>query len=333
MRVLRWAAVALVTISTALIATLWSTGHELGPRRAVDMTARSAPSDIAFIEANGVRFGYLSEGRGPLVLLFHGYPETLHSWRAVQRRLAAAGYRAVAVGMRGYPPSEAADDYAVAALGRDVVALIDAFGARRAAIVGHDWGASAVYEAAFIAPEKIAALVGMSVPHPLGIEGFDVIGEAPHFLYYQSPFAERLVWSHDFQHVRDIYALWAPTFETPDAEVQNVIAAFEQPGAIDAALAYYRALFWNGDDNRRLGPSDVLSTPALVIAGDRDGAAPLALFEKAAPAFIGPYTPLTLRDVGHFPQLEAPGAVADAMIAFFAAHYPPAGPGRPATPQ
>ena len=60
------------------------------------------------VEANGITFSYIEEGQGPLILLFHGYPETARSWKAVQIRLAAAGYRVVAPFTRGYPPTEAA---------------------------------------------------------------------------------------------------------------------------------------------------------------------------------------------------------------------------------
>ena len=109
------------------------------------------------IRANGVHFAYLDAGQGPLVLCLHGFPDTAWSFVPLLERLAAAGYRAVAPFMRGYPPSGPAPDgdYRVITLGRDALALIEVLGAQRAVLVGHDWGAAATYIAAALAPERV----------------------------------------------------------------------------------------------------------------------------------------------------------------------------------
>jgi pimeloyl-ACP methyl ester carboxylesterase len=106
------------------------------------------------IRANGVHFAYFDAGQGPLVLCLHGFPDTAWSFVPLLERLAAAGYCAVAPFMRGYPPSGPAPDgdYRVITLGRDALALIEALGAQRAVLVGHDWGAAATYIAAALAP-------------------------------------------------------------------------------------------------------------------------------------------------------------------------------------
>ena len=98
-----------------------------------------------FVDANGLRFAYVSEGTGPLVLLLHGFPDTAHSWDGVMPEVARAGFRAVAPFMRGYFPTAipADHEYDGDALGRDVLALIAALGEQQAIVVGHDWGASA----------------------------------------------------------------------------------------------------------------------------------------------------------------------------------------------
>src|SRR5580698_9273016 len=104
----------------------------------------------SFVEANGLRFAYLEEGSGPLVLLVHGFPDTPHTWDAVRPAVAALGYRVVTPFTRGYYPTAIPADgaYDSDTLGRDVLALIPALGETRAIAVGHDWGASAVYSAA-----------------------------------------------------------------------------------------------------------------------------------------------------------------------------------------
>jgi len=83
---------------------LWM-GLEFGARPPESLVTFTPAADVKFVDANGIHFGYIEEGTGPLVLLFHGYPETARSWAAVQHKLAAAGYRVVAPSLRGYPPT------------------------------------------------------------------------------------------------------------------------------------------------------------------------------------------------------------------------------------
>ena len=117
--------------------------HDLGARPEVQVDTAYLNEGVQFVEANGLRFGYIEEGSGPLILLLHGYPETARSWRPVQIQLAANGFRTVAVFMRGYAPTALASDYSVRSLGQDAIALIRALGEETATVVGHDWGASA----------------------------------------------------------------------------------------------------------------------------------------------------------------------------------------------
>ena len=275
-------------------------------------------ADIRFIQANGLRFAYLEEGTGPLILLLHGYPETARSWSAVQHRLAAAGYRVVAPFMRGYPPSAfpADGDYAAARLGEDALALIGALGEQSATLVGHDWGGMAAYTAASMQPEKIAKLVGVAVPPPRAF-GTDptIFVAAPHFVYYQLPWAAGMVRSHDFEHVERMYKLWAPSYTAPPEVIDDIKATFRIPGAVEGALGYYRALLKNPLATLRQARAPV-TVPTLMIAGKEDGAFALSRFEKASVGFTGPHALVALNGVGHFPQLEAPEQTADAILAF-----------------
>ena len=122
----------------------------------------------AFVEANGLRIAYLEAGKGPLVLLLHGFPDTAHTWDRALPALADAGFRAVAPFMRGYHPTAIPADgaYDSDTLAADAVALITALGEEQAIVVGHDWGASAAYGAATIAPERVKKLVVLAIPHP-----------------------------------------------------------------------------------------------------------------------------------------------------------------------
>ena len=311
----RFLVLLVVLAAGALAATLWM-GLEFGEQPTQALTPAT---DVKFVDANGIHFAYIEEGSGPLVLLFHGYPETARSWSVVQHRLAAAGYRVVAPYMRGYPPSGFAADgnYSVATLGQDVVALIDVLGEQQAVIVGHDWGATAVYAAATAHPEKIKALVSLAIPHPRGFAGDPTLFlAAPHFIYYQAPWAERLVWSHDFAHIESIYHQWAaPGYVPPRDVLDDIKATLRAPGGVHGALSYYWGLFEAGGLDPKAGERTI-GVPSLAIAGAADGALKSDRFAKARGAFLARYEYVEIPDVGHFPQLEAGDKVADAIIAF-----------------
>lgn len=148
------------------------------------------------IETNGLRMHVAEAGKGPLVLLCHGFPESWYSWRHQLKALAEAGFHAVAPDMRGYGrtggPGEA-EKYTLLHLVGDMVGVVDAFGAEQAAIVGHDWGAPVAWHAALLRPDRFKGVVGLSVPfRPRGpaapTMGMPQTDEAQFFqLYFQEP--------------------------------------------------------------------------------------------------------------------------------------------------
>src|SRR5271156_2232903 len=120
------------------------------------------------IEANGIHIHIAEQGRGPLVLLCHGFPESWYSWRHQLPALAQAGFRAVAPDMRGYGDTDhlsEADRYSLSHLVGDMVALVDALGERSAVVAGHDWGAPVAWHAALMRPDRFRAVIGLSVPY------------------------------------------------------------------------------------------------------------------------------------------------------------------------
>ncbi|NUU03523.1 alpha/beta fold hydrolase [Herbaspirillum robiniae] len=121
----------------------------------------------SFVDANNLRFHITQQGEGPLVLLCHGFPETAHAWRHQLAGLARAGYRAVAPDMRGFGLSDSPDEverYSSFELVGDLVALVDALGARNAVIVGNDWGATIAWQAAQLRPDRFRGVVALGVP-------------------------------------------------------------------------------------------------------------------------------------------------------------------------
>lgn len=119
------------------------------------------------VDAGGTRLHCVEAGEGPLVLLVHGFPESWYSWRHQLPALADAGYRAVAIDVRGYGRSAkplAVEDYRMVRLVADNVALVRALGEEQAVIVGHDWGAPIAWTSALLRPDVFRAVAGLSVP-------------------------------------------------------------------------------------------------------------------------------------------------------------------------
>jgi len=270
------------------------------------MTARplSLPTPpVRFVVANGVRFAYFDEGRGPLVVLFHGFPDTAHTWDAVRPALANAGYRAVTPFLRGYAPTAIPGDgaYDSDTLGRDVLALIEALGEERAIVVGHDWGASAVYSAATLGPERVAKLVTVAIPHPASLRPTPrMVWTARHFFSLRRRGAAEMVRANDFAHIDELVRRWSPAWDVPRGETDAVKKAFREPGCLEAALGYYRAM--------RLTPPRSLrsriAVPTASFAGLNDILPPEA-YDRAASWFTGGYEVVRVPG-GHFLHREHP---------------------------
>lgn len=120
------------------------------------------------VNANGIRLHYVACGSGPTVILVHGFPESWYSWRHQLPALASAGYRAVAVDVRGYGRSSKpvrVDDYRMINNVGDMVGLVRALDCGSAVIVGHDWGAPIAWNSALLRPDLFRAVAGLSVPY------------------------------------------------------------------------------------------------------------------------------------------------------------------------
>jgi pimeloyl-ACP methyl ester carboxylesterase len=255
-----------------------------------------ADSNIKYISPDGIDFAYVEAGAGPLVLLLlHGYPETPAVWAKAMPALAQAGYYVVAPYMRGYPPSGApADgDYSIRALGKDALTLIHALGYQHAIIIGHDWGASAGYAAAFRSPAAVEKLVAVSIPHPTALAGDPgVLWRASHFIEYQLPGLEGWLTTKEFCHVDAIYGRWAPGWTPPRAVLDSVKDTFRADSGFHDALGYYRSFFSNGAaEPGDLTADSKISVPVLAIGGGQDGAIEASRYTLARRASPDPMRP------------------------------------------
>jgi len=275
------------------------------------------------VRANGVDFAYLEIGQGPLVLCLHGFPDTAWSFAPLLKRLADAGYRAVAPFMRGYPPSGLAPDgdYRVITLGHDALALIEALGEQRAFLVGHDWGAAATYIAAALAPERLERIVTGALPHLHRFLFWPTLRQLKRSRYmgfFQlRGVPERRIVADDFKWLRALVREWSPSWNFSEQHFGLLKAAFSDPMRLSAALAYYRAMPRNLTD-RATWPLlfTPIKLPARMIRGTDDGCIGPEMFEGQEKRFAAGFELMTLQGAGHFMHCEQADAFAHLMVEF-----------------
>jgi pimeloyl-ACP methyl ester carboxylesterase len=133
--------------------------------------AWAAPQD-KYATNNGVKIHYVVDGKGPLVVMIHGFPDYWATWKPLMAELNKAGYRTAALDTRGYNLSDKPQGvaaYAMPNLIGDVAAVIAAEGQKDAVVIGHDWGAAIAWQTTFARPDLVNKLVILSVPHPAGM--------------------------------------------------------------------------------------------------------------------------------------------------------------------
>ncbi len=315
-----------ITVAAVLVNSLLASLWERRQRSAVTPSPPTATDfshhPLKRVRANGLDFAYLEAGRGPLVLLLHGFPDSADTWNETLDRLAQHGYRGVAPFMRGYYPTAIPPDgdYSAATLGRDALALIEALGETRADVVGHDWGASTAYAAANLDPGRVRRLVTLAIPHPRVLNAdLALFRKAPHFIVFQFGYlSEWYASRNDYAYIDYLYAYWSPNWVVPQRQSRLVKASFAQPGRMRAALGYYRALFRDARDTSKAELyRRVTTVPTLAFAGDADGALDTArAFARMPSAFSGGYRLVMLPGAGHFLHREQPREFLDALLAF-----------------
>ncbi len=282
------------------------------------MQMETMPSDgneVQFVEANGLRFGFLEMGEGPLALLVHGFPDTPYGFADLMKPLANAGYRVVAPFTRGYSPTALPPTQATTLeeLAADVLALIPALGSKSAVLVGHDWGAATAYLAAALEPDRVDKVVAIAIPHPAAIRpSLALLWQARHFVTLRLPGALQRVRRNNFARIDAFYRRWSPTWDFSPSETDAVKACYAQPGCLDAAIGYYR-----GARPGHVNPSlrKPIVVPTLAIAGDDDPALSVADYQGAKRRFSGGYEVVSFPG-GHFVHRESPSGVRDAIVHF-----------------
>jgi pimeloyl-ACP methyl ester carboxylesterase len=275
-----------------------------------------------------LRFSRLERGSGPLVLCLHGFPDSARSFRFQLDGLA--GYRVVAPTMRGYEPSSqpADGDYSVPTLAHDVLAWLDQLGGEPCHLVGHDWGAIVAHVVALLAPERLASLTTLAVPHP-GRIARELLRKRPsqlllswYILFFQlRGIADHVVERDDWAFLDMLWRRWSPDYHVPEEERRSLKRVFAQPGVKRAALGYYRALprtVLKPSMQRLLGQRVQVRT--LAITGAQDGCMDTRLYDDLLHPrdFPAGLRVERVQGAGHFVHLERPDAVNELLRVHFA---------------
>jgi len=275
-----------------------------------------------------LRFSGLTVGQGPLVLLLHGFPDSARSWRHQLPALAEAGYRAVAMSIRGYEPeSQPIDgDYSLETVATDVIAFVDQLGADKAHLVGHDWGAGITYMAGALAPERFHSLTTLAVPHSGRFLSETVrhprqLMLSWYMLFFQlRGLADYFLARNDYAFIRMLWRRWSPGWEIPKQELEQVIDTFRQPGVPRAALAYYRTALAPSSlplsGKAREAAKFQVPVPTLAITGARDRCIDPDIFQSMMHPedFPAGLNVQQISGAGHFPQQEQPEKVTAMLI-------------------
>jgi pimeloyl-ACP methyl ester carboxylesterase len=315
----------------------------------------SLPITERVIETNGVQLHTVEAGEpgAPVVVLAHGFPELAYSWRHQIPALAAAGYHVLAPDQRGYGRTTRPADiaaYNVADLSADLIGLLDDVGADKAVFIGHDWGAQVAWGSAQLHPDRVAAVVGLSVP-PVPraqvppTQAFRAIFGDNFFymLYFQQPGVADAELDADPAKTlrRVIFGQAAPGDQAaamrmlrpgpeglieripePDGlpswisadELDHYVAEFSRTG-FTGGLNWYRNMDRNWEIQGNL-TSAAITVPAMFIGGTDDLVLGFMRPDRAKEVITGPYREVLIDGAGHWLQQERPDRVNELLLEF-----------------
>ncbi len=292
------------------------------------------PVRPATVRANGLEFGLLEAGAGPLALCLHGFPDTAHTWRHLLPALAGAGFHAVAPFTRGYAPTEVPADgaYGPGALIADAVALHEVLGGDGdAVLIGHDWGAETAYGAAAYAPDRWRRLVTLAVPpaalDPVLLGDYEQLKRFFYLFLFRDPlgFADALVASDGMAFLGRLWREWSPGYQAGE-DLAWVRESLREPANLAAAIGYYRAVGFTGTPGGSPGTGRYAAEeqaadrqapqPTLYLHGAADGCIGADLARGAEPLLAPSSRMVVVDDAGHFLHLEKPAEINEHILAW-----------------
>ena len=268
---------------------------------------------MRWIAGDGVELAVLDEGDGQPVLLIHGFPDSHRLWRHQMRALSAAGMRAIAPDMRGFGESgrpDAVSDYGVWRSVADMIAVLDALEIERAHVVGHDWGGAVAWVLASYAPERVERLVVLSVAHPMVFR--DASMEQREKSWYMLLFQFEGVAEELMQ--RDDWALLR-TWLRGNGDVERYIADLSRPGALTAALNWYRASSHPRSELGERRDLPPVQAPTMGIWSTGDDYL-LETMPESAEYVAAPFRYERIEGASHWIQLDAPDRLNELLVEF-----------------
>ncbi|MBV9099522.1 MAG: alpha/beta fold hydrolase [Candidatus Dormibacteraeota bacterium] len=265
--------------------------------------------------------------RGPAdgtpVVLLHGFPETSASWDLVAPELAAAGYRVLAPDQRGYSPRARPGGrgaYRSTELVRDVLALADSAGAGAFHVVGHDFGAAVAWVLAMRSPERLLTMTALSVPHPAAFRRAAFSGPQGLRSWYMAFF--QLPWLPEAMLTAQSWRSFERNLERsglPQQFAERYVTHLREPGALTAALNWYRGLRPLADAR-----ATKVAVPTLLMWGTRDAYVHETGIHLTERYMSGPYRLAVLDGVNHWIPETAAEQVVELLLPHLAAGEPAA---------
>lgn len=298
------------------------------------MMASARFTDLRSVDAGVLRIAFADAGPrdGPPVVLMHGFPYDIHAYAEVLPRLVAAGCRVVVPYLRGFGPTRFLRDDTPrsgeqAALGADLLALLDAQDIPQAVLAGYDWGGRGACVVAALWPGRCSGLLSFNSYN------IQAIAKA---MVPDTPENERSLWYQYYFHsergraglaqdrralCRLLWRTWSPTWAVDDATFDRSAAAFDNPDFVDVVIHSYRHRFGlvPGDPalagiEAQLALQPAITVPTLTFDGADDGVRPPAPASQHAHRFSGPRVHTVVPGVGHNMPQEVPALFADAVL-------------------
>jgi len=289
---------------------------------------------LRHVDAGVLNIAYYEEGPGdgPVVLLMHGFPFDIHSYVDVAPRLAAAGCRTIVPYLRGYGPTRFLDKATPrsgeqAAMGADLIALMDALSVKRAVLAGYDWGGRAACVAAALWPDRCIGLVSANSYLIQNIAKAMVPvkpeHEAPlwYQYYFQLERGRAGLATNRHEIAKLLWKQWSPNWHFDDATFERTAVAHDNPDYVDVVIHSYRHRFGLADGDpqyadlqRRLATLPVITVPAITLDGSADGVVPATDGTASASKFTGRRTHHVIPHAGHNLPQEEPEAFASAVM-------------------
>jgi pimeloyl-ACP methyl ester carboxylesterase len=291
---------------------------------------------LKYIDTRDLRIAYEETGKAgeTTVILMHGFPYDIRAYDEVTKYLQREKCRVIVPYLRGYGPTKflSADTFRSgqqAALGNDLIELMDALGLEKAIVGGYDWGGRACCIVSALYPERVVGLVSMA--------GYN-IQNIPKFSEPDIPEIEMLNWYQFYFHsergragltkyrkelCRLLWRNWSPTWKFNDETFEATAVSFDNPDFVDIVVHSYRHRYGlaKGDPKfeaieQALQKQPAIKVPSIILDAEADGVEPLSRTGKDADRFEGGYERRVIKGVGHDLPQESPAEFAEAILAF-----------------